>query len=58
MTKCRKPFGHLLKRFDTFEKDVGGVNDCEIFLGILYNVDSSFLTSAHTESGNRIKQIQ
>ena len=30
--KCRKPFGRLLTSFDIFEKDVGGVNESEIFL--------------------------
>jgi hypothetical protein len=34
MTKCRKPFGHLLTSFDIFEKDVGGVNEREIFVWI------------------------
>ena len=32
MTKCRKPFGHLLTSFDIFEKDVGGGNEREIFV--------------------------
>ena len=58
MTKCRKPFGHLLTSFDIFEKDVGGVNDYEIFLWILWTVDFGFVTSAHTKTENHSKQIK
>jgi len=58
MTKCRKPFGHLLTSFDIFEKIVGGVNGCEIFLWILWTADFSFRTGAHTETENHSKQIE
>jgi hypothetical protein len=42
MTKCRKPFGHLCQSLDIFEKDVGGVNECDIFLLICLTVIFSF----------------
>jgi len=58
MTKCRKPFGHLLTSFDVCERDVGGVNDCEIFLWILWTVGFNFWTSAHTKTKNHSKQVQ
>ena len=50
----RTSFGIL----DIFEKDVGGVNDCEIFLWIIWTVDFSFWSCSHTETEDRSRQIQ